>query len=70
MHNPIDAFLLEKLERKSLGFSADAGRLPLLRRAYLDLTGLPPSPDDIELYLADRRPDAYERMIESLLDSP
>jgi len=70
VHNPIDAFLLEKLERRNLTFSADAGRLPLLRRAYLDLTGLPPSPDDIELYLADRRPDAYERMIDSLLDSP
>ncbi len=70
VQNPIDAFLLEKLEQKNLTFSAPAGRLPLLRRAWLDLTGLPPSQNDIETYLADRRPDAFERMVDRLLDSP
>ncbi len=70
VRNPIDAFLLQKLESRNLTFSDEAGRLPLLRRAYLDLTGLPPSPEDIENYLTDHRPDAYERMIDRLLDSP
>ncbi len=69
VRNPIDAFLLEKLEAKGLSFSADADRLKLMRRAYLDLTGIPPSPAEISAYLADTQPDAYERLIDKLLAS-
>jgi hypothetical protein len=69
VRNPIDAFLLEKLEAKGLGFSPEAGRLVLMRRSYLDLTGLPP-PAEIDNYLNDSRPGAYERLIDRLLASP
>lgn len=68
--NPIDAFLLEKLEEKTLTFSPQAEPLKLLRRAYLDLIGMPPSPAEVKGYLKDRKPDAYERMIDRLLSSP
>ncbi len=70
VHNPIDAFLLARLEQAGLAFAPEADRLTLLRRASFDLTGLPPSPEDIERYLADEVPGAYERMIERLLNSP
>ena len=70
VRNPIDAFLLQKLEAKKLGYAPAADRLTLLRRAWLDLTGLPPSPADIEEYSRDSRPDAYERLIDKLLASP
>ncbi len=68
--NPIDAFLLHKLEAKKLTYAPPAERLTLLRRAWLDLTGLPPSPAEIDAYERDSRPDAYERLIEKLLASP
>ncbi len=68
--NPIDAFLLQKLETKGLTFSPEAGKLALLRRVSLDLTGLPPSPDEIKKYIADDRADAYDRLVERLLASP
>jgi len=70
VRNPIDAFLLEKLEAKGLSYSSRADRLTLLRRAYLDLTGLPPSPADVQAFVKDQRTDAYERLIDRLLDSP
>ena len=70
VRTPIDAFLLEKLEAKGLSFSPEADSLALLRRAYLDLTGLPPEPEDVEAYVRDRKPGAYERMIDRLLASP
>ena len=70
VRNPIDAFLLEKLEAKGLGYSAEAGRLTLMRRAYLDLIGLPPTPAEIEAYQNDHAPDAYERLVDRLLASP
>jgi hypothetical protein len=70
IRNPIDAFLLQKLQAKNLTFSPAADRLVLLRRAYLDLTGLPPSPAEVHAYLEDQRPESYERMIDHLLDSP
>ena len=66
----IDAFLLEKLEAKGLSFSPQADQLTLMRRAYFDLLGLPPEPEEVEAYLKDRGPDAYERMIDRLLASP
>lgn len=70
VRNPIDAFVLAKLEEKELTLSPEADRLTLLRRAALDLTGLLPEPEDVSAFLEDRRPDAYERMIDRLLASP
>jgi hypothetical protein len=70
VRTPIDAFLLAKLEAKRLTYSPDADRTTLARRAYLDLVGLPPSPDDLDAFLADDRPDAFERLIKRLLASP
>ncbi len=70
VRNPIDAFLLQKLEAKNLSFSPQADRLTLLRRCYLDLTGLPPDPAEIDAYLKDDGSGAYERMVDRLLASP
>jgi hypothetical protein len=70
VRTPIDAFVLAKLEAKDLTLSPDAERLTLMRRVYFDLIGLPPSPEEIDDYLADARPDAYERLVDKLLASP
>jgi hypothetical protein len=70
LRTPLDAFILAKLESKGLTFSPDADRLTLLRRVYFDLLGLPPSPAEVDAFLADHRPDAYERLIDRLLASP
>lgn len=70
VRNAIDRFLLEKLEAKGLNFSPEASRRVLIRRAYLDLIGLPPSPEELARLLSDARADAYERMIDELLASP
>jgi hypothetical protein len=70
VRNPIDAFVLQKLEQRGLTLSPEADRLTLMRRAYLDLTGLPPEPAEVRDYLADRAADAYEKMIDRLLASP
>lgn len=67
---PIDAFLLAKLEEKGLTFSPEADKRILIRRAYFDLLGLPPSPQEVDDFLADNSPDAYERLLDRLLDSP
>ncbi len=67
---PIDAFLLARLEAKKLTFSAEASRHVLIRRVFLDLLGLPPSLDEIDAFVDDSRPDAYERMVERVLASP
>lgn len=69
VRNPIDAFLLEKLEQKGMSYSREASKLVLLRRVYLDLTGLPPSKADIEAYIKDTAPGAYERVVDKLLAS-
>ncbi|HJT77329.1 MAG TPA: PSD1 and planctomycete cytochrome C domain-containing protein, partial [Gemmataceae bacterium] len=69
VRNPIDAFLLAALEKKGLTFAPEADRLTLLRRASFDLLGLPPSPEEIDRFLGDRSPDAYERLIDRLLAS-
>jgi hypothetical protein len=68
--NPIDAFILAKLEAKGLTPAAPASKTALMRRAYYDLIGLPPTPEEVEAFLADRSPNAYEAMIDRLLDSP
>ena len=70
VRTPVDAFVLSKLEAKGLGFSTDAPNSTLMRRAYLDLTGLPPTPEEIKAFVADTRPGAYERLIDRLLASP
>jgi hypothetical protein len=70
VRNPIDAFLLARLEEKGLSFNPDASRLVLLRRVCFDLTGLPPTPEQLDAFLADDRDDAYERLVDALLDSP
>ena len=68
--NPVDAFILARLEREGLAFSPEAGKATLLRRVSLDLTGLPPTPEEMAAFLADTRPDAYERQVDRLLASP
>jgi len=70
VRTPLDAFLLQKLEAKNLSFSPPAERLTLMRRAYLDLIGLPPDPAEVGSYLKDERSDAYERLVDRLLESP
>jgi hypothetical protein len=70
VRTPIDAFLLARLREQKAGFAPDADRLTLLRRAALDLTGLPPTPAEVDAFVNDARPDAYERQIDRLLASP
>ncbi len=70
VRTPIDAFLLAELRRRGSSFAPEADPFTLLRRAAFDLIGLPPAPELVEAFLADRRPDAYERAIDRLLDSP
>lgn len=68
--NPIDAFILQAQEQAGLAPSAPADRRALLRRVTLELTGLPPTPEEIESFLGDAAPDAYDRLVERLLASP
>ncbi|MBW3541657.1 MAG: DUF1549 domain-containing protein, partial [Planctomycetes bacterium] len=68
--NPIDRFVLARLEQEGLTSSAEADRETLIRRVTLDLTGLPPTPEAVDEFLADERPDAYERVVDRLLASP
>ncbi|HXA48796.1 MAG TPA: DUF1549 domain-containing protein, partial [Candidatus Acidoferrum sp.] len=68
--NPIDAFILKRLEREGLKPSPEAEPATLLRRLSLDLTGLPPTPADLDAFLADHSPNAYEKQVERLLASP
>ncbi len=67
---PIDAFVLAKLEEKNLAPAPPADRRTLIRRATLDLIGLPPSPEEIDAFLADRSPDAFAKVVDRLLASP
>lgn len=68
--NSIDAFLLQKLAGKGLSFNAEASKPVLLRRVTFDLHGLPPTPDQLDEFLADESPDAYEKLVDRLLASP
>jgi hypothetical protein len=68
--NPIDAFLLAALKAKGLQAAPVADRRSLLRRAYLDLTGLPPSAEKVQAFLNDRKADAFSKVVEELLASP
>ncbi len=67
--NPLDAFILSKLESKGLKPAPVADRRTLIRRATLDLTGLPPTPQEINVFLADKKPNAFERVLDRLLAS-
>ncbi len=68
--NPIDAFILARLEAKGLRPNPPAAKHELLRRLYYDLTGLPPTPQEVEAFLADNSPEAYTGLVDRLLDSP
>ena len=70
IRSPIDALVLRKLREKGLAPSAPADRRTLVRRLYYDLVGLPPRPAEVELFLADQDPEAYERLVDRLLASP
>jgi hypothetical protein len=70
VRNPIDQFILARLERELLEPSPDADRVTLLRRVTFDLTGLPPTPQELDAFLDDPAPDAYERRVDALLASP
>lgn len=69
VRTPVDAFLLQKLEAKGLGYSAEANRGMLARRLYVAVTGMPPAQAELNEFLNDRRGDAYERLVEKLLGS-
>jgi hypothetical protein len=69
-HGPIDQFLLAALEDKGLEPVADADRLTLLRRLHLDLIGLPPTPEEVQAFLADKAEAALAKVVDRLLDSP
>jgi hypothetical protein len=68
--SPIDAFILQKLEARSIRPAPPADRLTLLRRATFDLTGLPPTEQEMQAFLADRSPQAFAKVVERLLASP
>jgi len=70
VRNPIDVFVLARLEKENLRPTPAAGRATLIRRLSLDLTGLPPTPREMDEFLADHQLDAYERLVERLLASP
>ncbi len=68
--NPIDRFVLARLEAEGLNPSPEAEKITLLRRLYLDLIGLPPTPEQVDDFVSDASPDAYEKLVDRLLASP
>ncbi len=70
MNNPIDAFVLERLEAQKLEPSPRASKERLIRRLYFDLVGLPPTLAEVDAFLADDSPDAYQKVVDRLIDSP
>jgi hypothetical protein len=70
IRNPIDRFILARLEKEGLTLSPQADRVTLSRRLYLDLIGLPPTPGEVDAFVADAAPGAYERLVERLLANP
>ncbi|MBK7930169.1 MAG: DUF1549 domain-containing protein [Bryobacterales bacterium] len=68
--NPIDAFILDRLKKEGLPHAPLASKQTLIRRVYYDLTGLPPTPAEVAAFVADPRPDAYEKLVDKLLASP
>jgi len=70
VRNPIDNFILARLEKEKLTPSPEADRVTLIRRLSLDLLGLPPHPNEVDAFVTDRSPDAYQKLAERLLASP
>ena len=70
VRTPVDRFVLSKLEQQKLPTNSEADRESIIRRVTLDLTGLPPTPADVDAFLSDTRPGAYERVVDRLLASP
>ena len=70
VRTPVDAFIVARLADAGLALAPEADRMTLVRRASYDLVGLPPTVEQIDAFLADERPDAYERLIDALLASP
>jgi hypothetical protein len=68
--NPLDAFVLARLAEKKIKPSPEADRRTLIRRVSLDLTGLPPTPDQVRAFVSDKSPTAYEKLVDRLLASP
>src|SRR5262245_14793862 len=70
VRTPVDAFLLARLQAQGLAFALDADRRTLIRRATFDLLGLPPTPEEVDAFVNDNSPDAYDKLIDRLLASP
>lgn len=70
VRNPIDQFVLARLKAEGLTHSPEADRTTLIRRVTFDLTGLPPTADEVKAFVADASPDAYEKVVDRLLASP
>ncbi|MGE3804033.1 MAG: PSD1 and planctomycete cytochrome C domain-containing protein [Gemmataceae bacterium] len=70
VRNPIDHFILARLEKEKIAPNPEADRATLIRRLSLDLLGLPPSPEEVDAFLNDKSPDAYEKLVDRLLASP
>ncbi|MEM1453172.1 MAG: DUF1553 domain-containing protein [Planctomycetota bacterium] len=70
VRGPIDRFVLARLEAEGLTPETDADRRALARRLSFDLTGLPPDPDEVDAFVADEAPDAYERLVDRWMDRP
>jgi len=68
--NPIDQFIFDRLQRERLAPSAEADRVTLIRRVAFDLTGIPPTPEEVDAFTADSSPQAYEKLVDRLLASP
>ncbi|MSU59593.1 MAG: DUF1553 domain-containing protein [Pedosphaera sp.] len=69
-NNPIDRFILARLEKENLRTAPEADKVTLIRRVTFDLTGLPPTPTEVDTFLADKKSGAYERVVDRLLQSP
>lgn len=67
IRSPIDRFIVARLEKEGLNLSPEADRITLLRRLHLDLTGLPPTPSEVDRFLADKTSGAWDRVVSSLL---
>ncbi len=70
VRSPVDSFVLARLEKAGIGLSPEVDKRTLIRRVSLDLTGLPPTPVDVAAFENDKAPDAYERLVDRLLNSP
>lgn len=70
IRNPIDAFIVDRLRREGLNPSPEAAKETLIRRVSLDLIGLPPAPEDVAAFVSDASPNAYEKVVDRLLNSP